>query len=348
MKKVTLPLLILAGLSAPMGAAAQDGIGDVIGGVARAMITQELDRNAFVQAQGRNSIAAYENYLSSFPQGAFRQDAIAAINALRPGYVQPVQPVPVPSVNAAASAEAALGLSAARRVEVQQQLTALGFNTYGADGAWGNNTRSAIRSWQRANRFAETGYVSAQDLALIASQYRDLGRAPVTPPPSVTTPAAQEAALGLTRSQRLEIQQQLTALGHDTRGADGAWGNNTRIAIRSWQRANRLSETGYVTAQDVALLSRQYGDLRRPGATPPPVTSAADEAAERALGLSVSERREVQLRLTLLGHDTQSTAGTFDRRTRQALRAWQRSQGSTESGYLNSDQLRALQRQTGG
>ncbi|RRH77237.1 peptidoglycan-binding domain-containing protein [Falsigemmobacter faecalis] len=346
MKRIALPLLVMAGLGAPLTAAAQDGIGDVIGGVARAMITQELDRNAFVQAQSRNTAAAYENYLGSFPQGAFRQDAIAALNALRPGAGQPV--IPQPGATPAANTEAALGLSRARRVEIQQQLTALGFNTYGADGAWGNNTRLAIRGWQRANRFAETGYVTAQDVALISSQYSDLGRGPVTPAPSVNTPAAQEAALGLTRNQRLEIQQQLTALGHDTRGADGAWGNNTRLAIRSWQRSNRLSETGYVTAQDVALLSRQYGDLRRPGATPPPVTNAADEAAERALGLSVSERREVQLRLTVLGHDTQGTAGTFDRRTRQALRAWQRSQGSPESGYLNSDQLRALQRQTGG
>lgn len=167
---------------------------------------------------------------------------------------------------------------------------------------------------------------------------------PVTPLPGVTTAAQDEAALRLTSTQRLEIQRQLTALGYDTRGADGAWGYNTRSAIIRWQTANALPATGYVTAAQVNLIARQVAAL--PPVRPTDPTSA--EAGERALNLTVSERREVQLRLTLLGHSTQGTNGTFGPLTRRAIEDWQRAQRVTVTGYLTADQVRTLQRQTGG
>lgn len=264
MNRITLPLALMAGLAAPVQVLAQDGISDVLGGVARAMITQELDRNSYNQARQQNTAAAYEQYLANFPQGAHRQEARTALNNL-------------------------LGRQPAVQPPVYQQ------------------------------------------------------------PQAVNTAASIEANLGLSRRERTEVQQQLTALGYNTRGADGAWGNNTRTAIRNWQTANGFAASGYVTRQDLALMNSQYAALPKAQTAPLPGTPAVgDEAAERALGLSVSERREVQLRLTLLGHQTEGTAGSFNADTRRALRAWQRSQGSPETGYLTSDQLRALQRQTGG
>lgn len=259
MKAITLPLVLATALAAPLSATAQDGLGNVLGDVARNMLAQEVDRNSFNHARQQNTVAAYENYLRNFPQGAFRQDAMQAIRTFRQPQVQPVQP-------------------------------------------------------------------------------------------SVMTPAAIEAQLRLTTAQRREVQTQLTALGYNTRGADGVWGKNTRAALRDWQSANRRPVTGYMVADEMALLARQWAALpKAPVQTrPTPLPGSGDEASERALGLSVSERREVQLRLTLLGHDTEGTAGTFDTRTRRALRAWQRSQGAAETGYLTEDQLKALQRQTRG
>jgi formylglycine-generating enzyme required for sulfatase activity len=67
---------------------------------------------------------------------------------------------------------------------------------------------------------------------------------PTVPPPD---PAVVEAALGLSREQRQEIQLALTALGHDTRGADGIFGRNSRAALREWQEARGEPATGYLT-----------------------------------------------------------------------------------------------------
>jgi len=76
------------------------------------------------------------------------------------------------------------------------------------------------------------------------------------------TPEQIEEALGLSRSARRQIQQDLTDLGFNTRGVDGLFGNGTRTAIRSWQRRERLTRTGYLDADQVARLREQGGAAR--------------------------------------------------------------------------------------
>lgn len=48
------------------------------------------------------------------------------------------------------------------------------------------------------------------------------------------------------RTDLKSMQKQLTALGYDTKGADGIIGPNTRRAIRNWQAANGLTADGYI------------------------------------------------------------------------------------------------------
>jgi peptidoglycan hydrolase-like protein with peptidoglycan-binding domain len=77
------------------------------------------------------------------------------------------------------------------------------------------------------------------------------------------TPAEIEAALGLGHAQRREVQESLSLLGHDPRGIDGMFGPGTRTAIRLWQRANNLAETGYLTGEQAALLQSQSAEAGR-------------------------------------------------------------------------------------
>ncbi|MEO1197707.1 MAG: lytic murein transglycosylase [Pseudomonadota bacterium] len=51
-------------------------------------------------------------------------------------------------------------------------------------------------------------------------------------------------ANGLTKADRQELQERLTALGFDTDGVDGVIGPNTRNAIRAYQQSRGLPETG--------------------------------------------------------------------------------------------------------
>ncbi|WP_374434959.1 peptidoglycan-binding domain-containing protein, partial [Tabrizicola sp.] len=144
-------------------------------------------------------------------------------------------------------------------------------------------------------------------------------------------------------TQRVEIQRQLSDLGFDAGVADGLWGAKTRAAIKSWQRANRQSQTGYLTASQVRLIRDQAGS-----AAPSPGTD--DEAAleESLLELTRTERVDLQRRLTRLGYNTLRTDGNFGPGTRRAIAEWQRDEGQAATGYLTADQVRQIRRDTGG
>lgn len=66
---------------------------------------------------------------------------------------------------------------------------------------------------------------------------------------------AAEGALRLSLVDRQRIQVSLTALGFDTRGADGAFGPRTREMIGNWQKRQNQPPTGFLSgAQQQALL----------------------------------------------------------------------------------------------
>lgn len=331
MRTLTLPVILAASLALSTPAPAQN-LEDIIGGIADSLLQQELDKQAYIAAQNANTVAAYRNYLKKYPKGIYKVNAERALAKLG----APVDD----SVDAAAAAEAKLGITRTQRVAVQRELTRLGYPTGGTDGAWGRNTRNAIATWQRDRKEKVTGYVTEAQLKVL------LRGAVVVPPdevdPGALTPAEIEAALKLTRAQRTTIQKQLITLGYDAGVADGLWGAKTRVAIKSWQRANKKTQTGYVTASQVKLIADQAGKV----APPAPTNEAALE--EQLLALSVEERADLQVRLRQLGYETGRTDGTFSAATRRAIGAWQADEGERVTGYLTADQVRAIWVQTGG
>jgi len=87
-----------------------------------------------------------------------------------------------------------------------------------------------------------------------------------------------EAALGLSRADRIAIQKGLNALDLNAGPADGMFGPNSRDAIRIWQQAKGLPATGYLdAAQAEALVATgQHVAAVTPAA---PAEPAADDAA---------------------------------------------------------------------
>ena len=59
------------------------------------------------------------------------------------------------------------------------------------------------------------------------------------------------------------LQQRLILLGYLTGAADGKFGNMTKAAVESFQRANGLNVTGVVTGVDLDALSRTFGGYAR-------------------------------------------------------------------------------------
>ncbi len=334
MRSFTLPLILAASIGLTSPVVAQNDFEDLLGGIAQTLFQQELDRNAYIAAQQANTVRGYRNYLAEFPKGQYRANAERALARLG----EPVDDQTATAVQA----EARLGITYTQRVAVQRRLTRLGYNTYGADGAWGRNTRNAIATWQRDKGDRVTGYVTAAQLRAL------LGDVVVTPPGDDTPPgtlsAAQiEASLRLTRTQRTTIQRQLTKIGYDAGVADGLWGSRTRAAISVWQRANRKSQTGYVTAAEVRLIGSQAGSVAQP---PGGGSSAALE--ESLLELTGAERADLQRRLIRLGYAVNRSDGVFGAGTRRAIAEWQADEGVEATGYLTADQVRLIRVETGG
>lgn len=156
--------------------------------------------------------------------------------------------------------------------------------------------------------------------------------------------AQAEADLGLTRSDRIRIQTQLTAKGYSTRGVDGSFGNGTRRAIATWQRDTGRSVTGYLTASEVKVLNVGGGNTP---AVDDGTTASTDAAArtEYDLGMSRADRVAVQKGLIDKGYLRGNPDGVFGSGTRRAIANWQKASNVAATGYLTSSQLKALRGQ---
>ncbi|KTT22375.1 murein transglycosylase [Pseudomonas oryzihabitans] len=87
----------------------------------------------------------------------------------------------------------------------------------------------------------------ALGVALLSERYHDAGQIAASWPTD---------DLPLSRSERVELQQRLAALGLDPGSADGIIGANTRKAIRAYQQSQRLPADGHPSQQ---LLQRLRG-----------------------------------------------------------------------------------------
>lgn len=97
-----------------------------------------------------------------------------------------------------------------------------------------------------------------------AAPRREPPRATLGPPPAQPLrPDETESRLRLDPSERRELQQRLSLIGHDTNGVDGVFGAGTRAAIRNWQAARRFDPTGYFTEVQVRALRQSTEDVYR-------------------------------------------------------------------------------------
>ena len=97
--------------------------------------------------------------------------------------------------------------------------------------------------------------------------------------------ACLEGQLGLDRAARVLVQQGLAVVGHDPGPPDGLFGGvqtRTRQAIRVWQAAKGMAETGYLTreqAETLVALGQEAEEARR--AAQVQAEQAAQEEAAR-------------------------------------------------------------------
>lgn len=122
------------------------------------------DRAAWERAEGANTVQSYQNYLATFPRGAFSGQAEARVTALS------AQPDRERADRASAGAEEELGLGQGSKALIEGQLASLGYSVGEADGSFDADTRRGLREFQTRQGLEVTGYVNQETVqALIVA-----------------------------------------------------------------------------------------------------------------------------------------------------------------------------------
>ncbi|QYK42450.1 MAG: peptidoglycan-binding protein [Paracoccaceae bacterium] len=310
----------------------------------------EEDRQV-AAARRAGTLAAWQDYITRWPAGRHLVEAraeVARINA--------------DPVARARAAEEALNLSRDQRRAVQRQLSLLGFDPRGIDGLFGPGSRAAITAWQRANAEAANGFLTRDQILRLTAQADR--RAAELEAEAAARRAEQErqdrlfwdqtgargdeaglraylkrypdglfAELAQARLDGIEADRREQAAAQDRAAWDRARGADTVRAYREYLAAfPRGAFTAEAQARIEALQTPALSDADR----------ARAEAAEQALNLGGLARNLIEQRLEALGFAPGQVDGTFDERTRRAIRRFQASRGLPETGYLDQTAMVGL------
>ncbi|SEF71229.1 Putative peptidoglycan binding domain-containing protein [Thalassococcus halodurans] len=304
----------------------------------------DADEALWAKVSARSDLQGYEDYLSAFPNGLYADQARAQIEEIK---AEPMR--------AERLAEEALNLSRDQRREIQRDLTLLEYEPRGIDGIFGPGSRAAIRRWQEANAFEVTSYLTREQITRLGAQadrraaeleeearqrqaeqerqdrayWQETGalgdaagfRAYLSRyPDGVYAEVAQE------RLAAIEAEAREQAAAQDRAAWDTAANADTIEAYQDYLRA--FPQGAFADEAEARIEALQIpSDERR--------AIAQAEAQEAALNLPQSARRLAEARLKELGLKPGSVDGTFDDKTRRAIRRYQEARNITVTGYLD-------------
>jgi len=167
---------------------------------------------------------------------------------------------------------------------LQTTLNALGYNSGPVDGAFGAVTYRAVQAYQRATGLKADGLVGRITGTLLGIWGTATTPAPGTPTPPPTggggtAGCAINAAVRLgSRGDGVRcIQTALNAAGYSVGPVDGAFGNQTLRAVRSYQQAKGLVVDGVAGRQTGTALGI-WGTPSAPAPTTPAPSTPAPGA----------------------------------------------------------------------
>jgi peptidoglycan hydrolase-like protein with peptidoglycan-binding domain len=128
---------------------------------------------------------------------------------------------------------------------VQRRLNDLGYTIAPVDGTWGTASRNALRRFKQANNLLINDAFDAETVARLfstsaitaAAGERDDETAAIE---TVYPPPQGGDMNPLNRADGQRIQQRLADLGYYSGRGEGAWGNASRAALRSFKAATGL------------------------------------------------------------------------------------------------------------
>ena len=211
-----------------------------------------------------------------------------------------------------------------RMLEIERALYSLGYHDDNFDALLDDVTRKALRSFQAANELPVTGEADSATLNLLDSgmgitchQYLVELKDEYSNLPILQSGSSGESVSGL--------QKKLKDLGYFGGECDGMFGEATLAAVKRFQMANGLTETG------TADRSTQY---RLNEGTPLSWQSFL-ESSIAVFGDTGLHVRQLQRKLKELGYFGGDATGNFGELTQQAVTAFQERNGLEATGIAD-------------
>ena len=254
---------------------------------------------AWNDAQEANTADSYRNFLFDNPGSPYATEARRRLDAIE-----------ADPIRLAELAEDRLNLSRNERRAIQRNLTLLEFNTRGVDGIFGPGSRGAVRNWQQTNGFAQTSFLTREQINRLDAQ------------------ASRRAAEIEAEEERARAE--VLRLDRDYWEETGARGSEA--GYRAY--LDRYPEGVFAVEANTKLAAIAAANATND------ISEARDR--ERALNINPVLRRLIENRLAQLGFNPGDVDGRFDDNTRRAIARYQSAGNLTSTGYLDQPTLARL------
>ena len=216
------------------------------------------------------------------------------------------------------------GVGSERVLEIERALYAMGYHDENFDALLDDVTRKALRSFQQANGLNPSGEPDSATLTLLdsgmgvtchqyllelQSRYEDV-------------PILQSGSMGEAVGA---LQRKLRDLGYFAGECDGMFGDATMAAVRRFQMANGLTETG--AADRSTQLRLNEGS--------PLSWQSFLESSIAAFGDTGLHVRQLQRKLKDLGYFSGDCTGSYGELTQQAVSRFQENNGLETTGIAD-------------
>ncbi|MBQ2928832.1 MAG: peptidoglycan-binding protein [Clostridia bacterium] len=241
---------------------------------------------------------------------------------------------------------------------MQRALAELGYYKSTIDGKFGTGTRTAVRTFQAANKLTVDGVAGPATLAkLEAMTGIDIDGSGTSSGGSTVTGKGLFGGVyttlqsGDVGSRVRTLQAALKALGFSIGTVDGDFGASTLSAVKAFQKATGLTadgKAGKKTLQKLETYFDKDGNLiSGPIVTTPPADE--EDTPDYAIptrtlrfGMSGEDVRYTQQRLSALGYYNNGLDGQFGNGVLKAVKAFQNNNGLTADGVLGPASLKVL------
>ncbi|MBQ3761331.1 MAG: peptidoglycan-binding protein [Clostridia bacterium] len=208
--------------------------------------------------------------------------------------------------------------------DLQGRLMELGYYDGEVSGYYDEQTAEAVKLFEAAYGKPMTGIATS---ALQVFLYRTDAKVNVTPTPAPSYAQLQKGDKG---DEVKRLQTRLVELGYLSGTVDGYYGEGTALAVRYFEAAYGRAQTGIATGELQATLYSSNARRNTSG-------NVAVSYSTLKIGDSGNGVTALQNRLIALGYMNGSASGSYNNRTVNAVKAFQKLMGLSVNGAASSE-----------